>query len=253
MYYYIKGETMKNKLKAFTLAEVLITLTILGVIAAITLPALKGVADKIAWAKGLAVNSNIIKDGFERMLAHNEADTLDLTPLWTRAYENDELADKLKDELKKYFVFEKFETQDEDPYTVLEYNGTTFNNISGYKLYMSNGAIINFDHKNIVTKENCETIKENGGHLCESAAYIIVDVNGKQGPNTLGKDIFGFYLGKDANLYPDGGKDVYLYEGEEEESSIPQWDTKDGCQGKIPVNGLSCTARVVEEGYRINY
>lgn len=243
---------MKNKRKAFTLAEVLITITILGIISVIILPALKNNADKVSWAKGLAVNTNILKNGFERMLADNEADTLDLTPLWTKAYEEDDLYDVVKKELRKYFVFNKFEKQNEDPYKVIEYNGTEYEGINGLKLYLSNGAIIYFSHRNpFTTNKDCDTIKENGGNLCETNAYIIIDVNGKNGPNTLGKDIFGYFLDNHGYLYPEGGKDAVVYG--DTEKNTPLWNSTEGCKDKTPVNGLACTARVVEEGYKINY
>lgn len=241
---------MKNKQKAFTLVEVLITIALLGVIATLAIPALKLSADKVSWAKALAADTNIIKSGFERMLAENEADTLDLTPLWTRVYEEDALFDVMKKELGRYFVLENFDTVENDAYSVYEMGGTEYNGITGNRLKLGNGAIINFSHMPIVENEQCDTIKENGGHLCQAAAYITIDVNGKNMPNTLGKDIYGFFLGNDGLLYPNGGKDANLYK---EDSNAPLWDTEEGCQGKTPKHGLSCTARVIEQGYKINY
>ena len=54
---------MKNK-RGFTLAEVLITITILGVIAAVTLPGLRADIDRNTWASGLQTNISLLNTAF---------------------------------------------------------------------------------------------------------------------------------------------------------------------------------------------
>ena len=49
--------------KAFTLAEVLITITILGVIAAITLPVILSDINKNTWANSYKTNINVLNAG----------------------------------------------------------------------------------------------------------------------------------------------------------------------------------------------
>ena len=59
--------------KAFTLAEVLITLSIIGVVAAMTMPTLIGKYNKMVWTNQLKKSYSTVSQGFQKMLADESA------------------------------------------------------------------------------------------------------------------------------------------------------------------------------------
>ena len=94
-----------------------------------------------------------------------------------------------------------------------------------------------------------------GCTLYTIAARVYIDVNGKNGPNVFRRDIFFFALGENGVLYPHGGRDNNRINGG------GLWTSNSGylaCTDDYKGNmtgarGAGCTARVIEEGYKINY
>ena len=111
------------------------------------------------------------------------------------------------------------------------------------------GIHINEDHTDSVQVENTESsVLDAGGNLYNIAAVIHVDVNGKNKPNTFGRDIFAFYMGNDGILYPYGGMDFSIfYRG----NDSMYW--KSTCSDTNKVTGLECTARLIENGFKVDY
>ena len=80
-------------------------------------------------------------------------------------------------------------------------------------------------------------------------------------PNTLGRDLFLFYLGADGILYPAGGLDAAAFDHAAQGIDTVRGETWQGnggndsfaCNTNHMGNGWGCTARVIEDGYRINY
>ena len=89
----------------------------------------------------------------------------------------------------------------------------------------------------------------------EHGMDVYIDVNGQQGPNVFGRDIFSFYTGDNGVLYPFGSMDVSIYDTND--ANIHYWNNPDGAlpciRGDNIEGGASCTARLVEEGYKMNY
>ena len=85
--------------------------------------------------------------------------------------------------------------------------------------------------------------------------HISIDVNGKKGPHTLGRDLFKFVLGRDGTLYPD-----YGLEYSKLHTSWPYWKDRDDRCGKNVKNpnlsgvfGNGCAARLMENGWEFDY
>lgn len=76
--------------------------------------------------------------------------------------------------------------------------------------------------------------------------YVYVDVNGESSPNRYGLDIYLFGLTDRCHMIPAGSSRFNSVL-----SSVPEEST--GCSGTNVTNGLSCTQRVVREGYNIEY
>ena len=80
--------------------------------------------------------------------------------------------------------------------------------------------------------------------------FIYIDVNGIGSPNKYGIDIFLFGLTDRCNMIPAGSQRIksLLNLGG---VSIPL--STEACENNYITNGLSCTERVVREGYKNNY
>ena len=173
----MKGNSiMKNKM-AFTLAEVLITLGVIGVIAAMTLPTVIKNYQKKVTVERLKSTYSLLYQAVR--MSENDNGTLDTweIPAESQAY------DVGKGFAEKYFtpyLKKTKECRGKDCFSEYTYylDGAKVKNTSDkYSLQLANGVVINF-------------YPRNNWNLCE----IGIDINGKKGPNTLGKDKFVLVL-----------------------------------------------------------
>ena len=200
-HWYYEHE-LSNLMKkcAFTLAEVLITLGIIGVVAAITLPILIQNYQKTVWVNQLKKSVSVLENGFKLAMAEDEVDNLEDTALFRTLKEDGggcvdifEYSDGngFENEFKKYFKVVKYANgywennykdldgevyeNDEDATLVNLYDGT--------KLFLQlNG---------------CYFRQIYYGHQ-----KIDIDVNGDKNPNQWGRDRFSFILESNGRLTP---------------------------------------------------
>lgn len=239
-----------KKLLAFTLAEVLITLSIIGIVAALTIPTLINNYQKTQYVTGLKkaytqFNQVLSKFSSDRGCVND----LKCTGEFTASKTNDTLGQALV----PYFKLAKdcgdaestvcFTTQSSGNYdgtsTRQNDNGTDY-----YKFLTVDGvayAVRNYS-------DNCSSWGGSGktNNLKQVCGGLRVDVNGPdKGPNSYGRDIFSFNItnGKGALLYPVGGSDE-------------QWTWWNGSPkycAEGDKQGYFCTGRVIEEGWEMNY
>lgn len=237
---------MFNK-KGFTLAEVLITICIIGVMAAITLPALKYNVDKNTWATSLKTSVSVLTNGFAQMMASEDVDDLRDTTLWYEYVKGDtgsnasqEVKDAIKEELNKYFKVDKMSDGVPTPVYNLQ-NGVSTGMDNSLRFYLPNSTTMNIVFYEPVFSASCKKT------FCNPVANVFIDVNGDKRPNTYGKDIFRFFLSERGRLYGYGSETVNEYS-----SGFKKWQV--ACAGKDPQgDGYACTGRVIDEGYEINY
>ena len=177
--------TYKLKRPAFTLAEVLITLGIIGVVAALTMPTLIAQHRKKALQTALLKTYSELQQANLRLLADDE-----------HLYEIDSVNER-RDLLMKEFKGYSLVVGDSSWQTIawnlhLLYNG----DLKGH-----NGET-----------GNIHPVCDNGGISTDSVGrlwlfndsdkQICVDVNGVKGPNRYGYDYFVFYPTKDDKIAP---------------------------------------------------
>ena len=220
-----------NKKFGFTLSEILISLGILGVVAALTVPALMTNVEKGQWSTGLKTSKGSIERAFTQMLATNGVDSLDATPLWQDLSESE----KVMKELFKVEKKDKGKLSDK----ILQINSNAnFTGIDNYESYaLANGTFVYIDFHD--------------AQPGEIYADVYIDTNGIKPPNTLGKDIFAFALINDGRLLPYGSDEL----NEINPVKYPKWDTVAGCKGKEDEiqDGRLCTARLASKGYDFDY
>jgi len=261
----------KNIIKrmAFTLAEVLIVLGIIGIVAQMTIPTLMKSVQKIQYETGLKKAYTT----FNQALIQISADMgcvgdLKCTGLFTN---NTQATGNqiLGTELVKYFkVIKNCETSASGSSITgcwasdikLNYDG------SGGQYDSTGGDGSEDDYYRFITADgasyfinswltDCGTNDSSGrtNNLTQICGAILVDVNGPQKrPNALGRDIFTFLIsnGKGPMLYPSGGSDC------NGGFVVGWWKNPAGA----PVHcidadkdGRYCTGRIMEEGWEMKY
>jgi len=243
--------TISGGNKGFTLAEVLITLGIIGIVAAMTIPTLIANNQKIQYVTALKkVYSNV-----NQVLVQYSADNGCVGDLkCTGLFAASNTATNVGDALAPYFsISQNCKTATGCFSSAVSANfdgswgrGNSFQAPDTYRFTTLDGVncyLLNYSY-------NCEYNTSTGatGDMQQLCGEFIVDVNGDKGPNNLGRDIFWFYItnGRGPKLYPFGGQD---------DGNDTPWDANTSdlqCDGSN-VAGNYCAGRVIEEGWQMNY
>lgn len=255
---YSKHCARLNFFKAFTLAEVLITLTIIGIIAAITVPSLqysyKKQANISKLQKAYLTFNNVLK---KITIDKGCVSDLRCTGLFATGTDNDSLGE----ELVKYFNTAKncrtATGMGCGAYTSSRLNGSNRSDYDSdavvygtrYKFITTDG--ISYTIGNYANNCNTPTSSNSGtGPMIQVCGVVNIDIDNLKGDNIVGKDHFQFFItnNKGPLLYPRGGADDKLY------GTNFYWKDNNECQSEtIGSNGYSCTGRVIEENWQINY
>ena len=209
----------KYRILGFTLAETLITLVIIGVVAAITLPVLFSNYQEEQTKAALKKNYAAFKNAFYKLKYIDGADYNNLVIPANNQQIN--VTTSFKNDLSKYMVISKFcrHTEGCFPSVIYKKNGKVYtsNYSSTTDQYSQENIsfVLNDGTSVLLTLWSDFTITGNymgiNGNRLESVALVIfIDVNGLRKPNTNGKDIFYFVLGKDG-IIPTGIDDKGAY------------------------------------------
>lgn len=252
----------KKKINAFTLAEVLITLGIIGIVAAMTIPNLITNYQKTQYVTSLKKAYT----EFNQALAKASADSgcvndLKCSGLFAGGTNNLSLGTTLV----KYFNTAKIcENSIDKGCWPLEtnqyYDGSNtvanraFDKEAFYKFVTTDG--ISFAMGNY--GNNCETpgySTGSTGNMSQTCGFLYIDVNGLKKPNAIGRDTFMFWItnGRGGILYPHGGSDANwngFSVGNswwKNSSNVPRHCLE------TSKTGTHCAGRVIEEGWQMNY
>lgn len=165
------------KKRAFTLAEVLVTLGIIGVVSAMTIPALTQNWQKKAYVTQLHKVYNVFQQGF--MQAMNDKYAINLAE--AGFYGGEYHSESEKNFLHTYFkVVKDCGSENQDCFASYKTGSSGYKSISGnkngyrsgnHKVQIAGGAAVGLTFAN-------------------DKAYIYVDTNGPKGPNIAGRDYF---------------------------------------------------------------
>ena len=229
----------KKKKVAFTLAEVLITLGIIGVVAALTLPTLISNYQKQVYVNQLKKSVSVLSQGFTTMMGHDGVtelkDTEAFSGITTSYCESDNILTddcrSIREGLESVFSGVQFTPC--DPATIKYLNGEELQSFLWRKA--SKTCIVFPDGSEIYSYS----------FLKQSEDYVFgIDINGPKNPNTYGRDIFQLYLTNNGmvngigsqndptginNYWRTTGSDVYR------------------CDNGSDSRGSGCAGRVLEE------
>ena len=209
------------KRHGFTLAEVLITLGIIGIVAALTLPLL----DKQTQGKELKAGLNraysVIQTALDKM-NYDEGQTVNGTNYPSRTF---------MPKFKKYFKLYKDCNANSCEKGTNDENGRPRS--SRYKTYNNNPLNPSmFDDGQSISSDGLLILIENSG----TSLYISVDINGpNKKPNRWGHDLFTFQVMNDGKLLPMGAKGTHYGESR---CSVTSTDV---------YNGMGCTYKALTE------
>lgn len=211
----------------YTLQELLITMGIVGVIAALTVPMITGGSYKQSNATKMAALAGDFENSLTTLLVKESIN--DLTEYDGELLSNFGIQGLYNAGNSGTYIGTQTKSGRESAYQI-KYD----------KAYVArNGAFI------FVKMEDWHAVQDLGTYM----GNVYFDVNGEQGPNKAGRDIFGYVLAASGHIFPIGS----------EMASLLEHDNSDNCwnRGTNPcMDGnlvINCTARLAEKGYKVDY
>lgn len=262
-----------TKKSAFTLAEVLITLGVIGVVAALTLPTLITNYKNKVYVNQLKATLSTLSTGINKLMIDSGCEGSDL--MCTGLFPNKIDAtyyDNLDKAVKKAFKEVKSCTNNskECEYSVngLNYKfhtsqsnlGVTsgssgdFNSKGMYTYILPNGVIFYIANRKC-TQTSYPTISTKLQYRCADVAF---DVNGKKSPNIWGRDLFYYTVAQDGTFYPYGGVEfAKFFSGDSWENSnyyyLKSALNNNNCDTEKSSIGYACAARIMNDGWVMKY
>ena len=252
-----------QKLIAFTLAEVIIVVGIIGIIAQLTIPSLVANYQRKVFALGLKKAYIGLQSFFKGYLAEQGVTSLGDTELYDGVTLFTDLnRQALWDQaIKKHFrVVKSCDTTDSSCSYHQKYLTRTVAlgqfGANRYVFHTIDGIAYS-----ITAPPTCKPDYSKPGLLKGLCGNVQIDVNGPKGPNIWGRDIhILFYINYDGTLIPISGYDVAIYSaGENWSTSEAYWRNKSNLCGTLgstdmPENTYGqCIPRIMEEGWEMNY
>ena len=189
--------TLETAKAAFTLAEVLITLAVIGIVAALTLPGLIQNHNETAWKTAKDLWEKKLTETVRRMNVDGVMTGHDSTEEFMNTFKNYMKVIKTcdKDDINKCYSPKIVTTGKDDAPLDIETETLTSASSMGLKEWQTNTNTMSFvvaDGTTVIMayQKECpyaDPIEDTGSQV--SCMAYMVDVNGKKGPNRVGKDI----------------------------------------------------------------
>ncbi|MBE7707007.1 MAG: type II secretion system protein [Cyanobacteria bacterium SIG30] len=224
------GGGASRSLKAFTLAEVLITLAIIGVVAALTIPSVVTNYQNQERAAALKKSVNLLLNTMNHAsIEHGSMNTWDV--------KNDGGEDFAEKYLTPYLKVAKRckDSASGCLHSIQTLNGNTTIDIAStyYIIYFADGTLLGVQPR---TSSGWK------------AANILIDINGDKKPNRLGIDAFAFgYVMHDPNGIS-SGKIITTHDNDR---SYNELFTKGSSACNKKSDGDTCITAIIKNGWNI--
>ena len=237
-----------KKLFGFTLAEVLITLGIIGIVAALTMPMLIAEYRNKAYVTQLHKTCNELQQGFRMLLA--DENTSDLVDAGLTNSTN------MKNFLKTYFkLVDTCDNGVNAPCFADDYkniNGVLFTPVNkntwggGACGITSSGASFCLD----VPVWNSSTYAD----ITTTSGNVFIDVNGLKGPNKIGRDAFYLVLFSDGVLDTGKATPACRKYGICQGGSINAARTQGNpCEASVGWTDYACFGKILNANWQMEY
>ena len=220
----------------FTLAEVLVTLGIIGVVSAMTIPSLSTNANNKANAAKLSATISTLETAISNMMAdEGVVDIFDIID-----YEK---------KITKYIKLLKLEDGD---FGVNYEKDANYNRFG--KTIDGNSGITGTDFKS----GGMPSLLKNGAYVQIDSFHekIFIDTNGDAKPNIFGRDMHYFKLSSEGKLLAFGSRALEDYtKGVNYLENAEHWLTSSNKQYACndSKKGLGCTGRLVENNFVVDF
>lgn len=244
--------TKIKKAFGFTLAEVLITLAVIGVVAAMTIPTMVANYQKTQYVTQLKKSYTVIQQALKQIMASEGVTQFDQTGLFDGTdYQNAARNDKIDEIIRTNFkVVKSCKNGDDSCQVAYKFinQGSGGNDFGSnyYKFYTTDGTLFGLNLGTSCPPNLLKTTK-----IKAVCGYVKVDINGVKNPNTMGRDFFEFLIGHDGTLYGTASHEDADYNNNQQ----MYWGT-----GFFPCSndtntsfGYGCAGRIIEEGWQMNY
>lgn len=224
-----------NFTKAFTLAEVLITLGIIGIVAAMTLPTIFNACQKRQYLARLKRSYSILNQAVQLSEEENGGVGSWDTSLSGSRFFHTYFAKYLKYQ-EEYTSAQLKTKRISKLLNGTNYTGTTFNGSNSYHFILIDGSMITF----------------NLNSSAEKGLWVAIDVNGLKMPNTIGKDTFIFFISADYGLIPlgeEGTPTAWKFGTYSREKVGPKGTSGLSCS--LTHNGYWCAALIMHDGWQM--
>lgn len=241
--FYTGGGVKPSRSKGFTLAEVLITLGIIGVVAAMTLPALMQNYQKAQAVSQLKKSYAVFQNAVELIRGdYGGSDMLGM-PFVHQQFGHPQYFDigMFWDELSKHLNYSE---RGEHPTYSTEVKMCLPEDTTKFYKWASGEKQTGW---NVVSKwlilndGTCIAINSRGGWTWDDSTHVLIyiDINGSdKNPNQFGKDTFMFELKHTGKVVPYGGD-----HGNDCLSSASGW----------MATGLSCAKKIIDDGWQMKH
>ena len=227
----------------FTLTEVLITMGIIGVIAALTAPALVRNSGQAKIGPSLSKFVNTWESACEQLLIDEKAGNL-------YSISNDGLTDSttLIQKLSKFLIMTPVSNAAKGSYRIYSPDGANSMSVNNRWMYqLKDGSIIIENYGTNYGLDSEPIRNANVGGFTGSAGAVFIDINGLKGNNRAGKEVFAFGVDKKGTLIPVGG---------EMHRAINQnLYNRNRCSAASSTinDGLYCTGKIADNGWVADY
>ena len=258
---------MKIFHRAFSFAEVLLTITVIGVVAALTMPRIVNKHKKEVYVSQLAKSISQFEQMLQKIMVRAECTDMICTGLFNGATNSSEWNDRMDEEVNQSIkviktvrdgqaVMPRIRSvylKPKDDYT----SQMDWADPNGYKFITPDGAFY------LVKSRQCEaTPKSDTSIIKNFCADVIIDVNGERLPNQYGRDLFQFIVAQNGHLYPIYSLEYAIaVEGNEASKGALYWENNmDACIANIKNDykvtsskGIGCAARVMGRSWKMDY
>ncbi len=218
--------------KAFTLAEVLITLGIIGVVAALTAPALTNNTQQAKIGPTLSKFVSTFENAIESLMNEEGASTIG--GLGIDSSSNTSISDFLPN----YMIMDRVTS---DSYSKLNSYRVSGENLAGRAqgvpyFILKDGGLVRFGEiLHSVASDRTPTSR-----VCR----VDYDINGVAGPNRFGRDVFSFFLLNNGRLYAYGSA-AYR-------TLFPNDDNSCNVNG-TSAQARACTGAIADNNWKADY
>lgn len=223
---------------AFTLSEVLVTLAIVGVVSAMTVPTLMKNYQRQSYVTQLHKVCNEIMQALDSL--KNDKSALNIKE--ARFYDTEANVSSF---FKKYFKITKDCGKDFTPCFSDEYKSINGTDITLTDIGIS--KVVNLASGASVAMGGLAAVNSVGGYIC-------VDINGTKGPNIGGRDLFYITYDINGNLED---TTAFIIAKLQEVSDPTKVDLKKIRESAFSVNcasnGLGCFGKILNDNWQMNY